>query len=171
MRETSSLFALNNSVTKASAVVSLTNADSITGLTVDTQSLVAIDYTNCSGCTNGLLYSRHADMLIQNYSMLRVSHGVISDVASGTALINVVSPNAVAVYKHSLLVVENVSAAANAIFNASAVNTGERSAAVLRYVTASAVGATMDGGATYKLLSLSGSLSSAALSAAVPGGG
>lgn len=165
---TSALFVLNSAATSASAVVALPGVRSGNGLVVDTHSLIAIDYTNCSGCANGLLHTQEAMLVARSGSLLRVSRSIITDVPTGTALIDLAtSTNGVVLFANSLLLVENVTLPLCSVFRAGTVTTEQRSSAVLRYVTANSLGASLDAGASYKLLTLSQN-AGAALSSAVP---
>lgn len=162
----SSIFVLNTTATQASAIVAVGTAATASGVYVNGDSIVAIDYTNCSGCTNGLLYAGALPLLIQSSSMLRVSHSSATNVAAATPLVNVGTSNTLAISGGSLVVMENISALDNNLFAASAVTTSGESAVVLRYVTAYGLGATLSVSASYKMLTLTQS-AGAALSAAV----
>jgi hypothetical protein len=160
---TSAIFILNDTASQASAVVSVSR--SMNSISISQQSLIAVDYTNCTGCSNGLVYAGNAPLIVQSSSLLRVSHSGVTGVTAVAALINVGGSASVSVTDNSLLVVENVSAAANSVFNGNAVTTLNHSEVVLRYVTASHLGAALDAGATYKLLNLLESPGSALTSA------
>lgn len=164
---TSALFVLNTSVAEASSMVAALGTDQNGDIVVNIQSLIAIDYCNCSGCANGLLYAEQAAIVVQANSFLRVSHSALTNVPTGTPLINPTSMSTIDVSDNSLLVVENVTSPSSNVFAARSVATRNRSAVVLRYVSANSLGTTLDAGASYKRLSL-GQSSLTGLDAAVP---
>ncbi|GET85622.1 surface antigen-like protein [Leishmania tarentolae] len=140
----SALFVIGITVAEASSIVEVVGQSSISQMSV-----LAVDYTKCTGCAQGLVY--FSFLHLWDRSLLRISHSSVKG-ADGTPLIGVAqgADTGVKVDK-SLFVVENVASPTSNLINAPA-TIGDGGQLTLRTVTVKNIGGRITGSVKAKLL-------------------
>ncbi|KPI82546.1 surface antigen-like protein, partial [Leptomonas seymouri] len=144
------VFALGVHLTKASAAVSVPRDPAHTNMLLTTKSVVAMDFIQCDGCANGIVYVPSAPIFVQTDSLLRVSHILFTSTsASPVAIINTGSSN-ISPASGGLIVVENITSRANNIFGGVVAHTGTgEGSVVLRYLDVNTIGTKLGAGTFY----------------------
>ncbi|KPA75441.1 surface antigen-like protein [Leptomonas pyrrhocoris] len=144
------VFALGVKLARASAVVGVVDSSDHASMLVVNNSVVAVDYAECDGCANGIIYIPSSAIVVQSNSLLRVSHiALTATPAPAVAVINAAS-GGISVTSDSLIVVENITSRTSSIFggNMNSANVGAGGVA-LRYLDVKDVGATLGAGVSY----------------------